>query len=239
MDKNDKINVTEKVIDFNSIDKTNNTTLSDEAIDQIVKAASDATPQEVINMHNSMDHAEEMSEEDFEPELRNINLDTPYEDLVQGTKNNYNISDKDLFELAKDGSTISDEDIADKLKETTEGMNPEDIFAKPKWWDHNPPYNIITLNEALTNNPSVVISMSYQKIKRMFYNPLTFKKNGASFMDLFFMERPQRVINDIPEDDNGPKRKPGEIIDPMMPIDDPNRITVIDDNTNNIPDEEE
>lgn len=126
MDKNDKINVTEKVIDFNSINKTNNTTLSDEAIDQIVKAASDATPQEVINMHNSMNHAEEMSEEDFEPELRNINLDTPYEDLVQGTKNNYNISDKDLFELAKDGSTISDEDIADKLKETTEGMNLSD-----------------------------------------------------------------------------------------------------------------
>lgn len=117
--------------------------------------------------------------------------------------------------------------------------DPEDIFAKPKWWDHNPPYNIITLNEALTNNPSVVISMSYQKIKRMFYNPLTFKKNGASFMDLFFMERPQRVINDIPEDDNGPKRKHGEIIDPMIPIDDPNRITVIDDNSTSIPDEEE
>jgi len=101
----------------------------------------------------------------------------------------------------------------------------EDIFAKPHWWDYNPPYNIITLNEALTNNPSVVVSMSYQKIKRMFYNPLTFKKKGASFMDLFFMERPQRTIYDIPEEKE-PERRPGELITPIVPIDDVNKITV-------------
>ena len=105
----------------------------------------------------------------------------------------------------------------------------EDMFGKPHWWEHNPPYNIITLNEALTNNPSVVISLSYQKIKRMFYNPLTFKKHGASFMDLFFMERPQRTIYDIPDDGEEPiNRKPGELIDPLIPIDDVNKITVAD-----------
>lgn len=102
--------------------------------------------------------------------------------------------------------------------------DPEDIFDKPHWWEYNPPYNIITLNEALTNNPSVVVSMSYQKIKRMFYNPLTFKKKGASFMDLFFMETPQRVIYDVPEDAEV-KRKPGEFVDPIVPIEDVNKIT--------------
>lgn len=101
----------------------------------------------------------------------------------------------------------------------------EDIFGKPKWWETNPPYNIITLNEALTNNPSVLVSLSYQKIKRMFYNPLTFKKHGASFIDLFFMERPQRVIYDVPEEEVY-HRKPGEIVDPFIPIDNPNKITV-------------
>ena len=101
----------------------------------------------------------------------------------------------------------------------------EDIFGKPHWWEHNPPYNIITLNEALTNNPSVVISLSYQKIKRLFYNPLTFRKNGPSFMDLFFMERPQRVINNISEEEIY-KPNPGEIFDPMIPIDDINKVTV-------------
>ena len=103
----------------------------------------------------------------------------------------------------------------------------EDIFDKPHWWEHNPPYNIITLNEALTNNPSITISMSYQKIKKMLYNPLTFRKNGPSFMDLFFMERPQKVIYDIPEEVEY-KRKPGEIVDPFIPIEDPNKITVAD-----------
>ena len=101
----------------------------------------------------------------------------------------------------------------------------DDIFDKPHWWEHNPPYNIITLNEALTNNPSVSISLSYQKIKKMFYNPLTFKKKGASFMDLFFMERPQRIIYDIPED-REEERKPGELIEPMIFVDDPNKVTV-------------
>ena len=103
----------------------------------------------------------------------------------------------------------------------------EDMFEKPKWWEHNPGYNIITLNEALTNNPSVIVSMSYQKIKRMFYNPLTFKKNKASYMDLFFMERPQRVINDIPDDgeDSTPVIE-GDLIDPLKFFEDPNKITV-------------
>ena len=101
----------------------------------------------------------------------------------------------------------------------------EDMFGRPRWWEHNPPYNIITLNEALTNNPSVVISLSYQKIKRQFYNPLTFKKHGASFMDLFFMETPQRMIYDIKEDEKF-IRKPGELVDPIIPIDDARRVTM-------------
>lgn len=109
--------------------------------------------------------------------------------------------------------------LSNQLRDT------EDMFSKPKWWNPNPAYNIITLNEALTNNPSVVISLSYQKIKKAFYNPLTFKKHGASFMDLFFMETPQRVINDMPEEVEF-KRKPGEIVDPFIPLDDAMKITV-------------
>lgn len=101
----------------------------------------------------------------------------------------------------------------------------EDMFGRPRWWEHNPPYNIITLNEALTNNPSVVISLSYQKIKRQFFNPLTFKKHGPSFMDLFFMETPQRVIYNIEEEEKF-VRKPGELVDPIIPIDDASRVTM-------------
>jgi hypothetical protein len=101
------------------------------------------------------------------------------------------------------------------------------ILEKPKWWEATPSYKIITLNEALTNNPSVIVSMSYQKIKKMFYAPLTFKKHGASFLDLFFMECPQRVIYDVPEEKRF-TRIPGEYIDPMVITEDPNKITVAD-----------
>ena len=113
-------------MDEKIINLPNKNSLSDEAIDQIVKAATDSTPEEVVKMNESISKADELSEEDLEPELRGISLDTPYEDLMQGTKNNYNISDQDLFELAKGGSTISDEYVVNKVKESTDGMNLSD-----------------------------------------------------------------------------------------------------------------
>ena len=83
---------------------------------------------------------------------------------------------------------------------------------------------ILDMSQRLDTAILLSKGLSYQKIKRLFYNPLTFKKRGASFMDLFFMERPQRVIYDIPEVEEF-KPKPGEIFDPIIPIDDVNRIT--------------
>ena len=105
--------------------------------------------------------------------------------------------------------------------------DPESVFSKPKWWTSNPSYQIITLNEALTNNPSITISLSYQKIKRVLTTPLSFRKNGPSFIDLFFMENPQKVIYDLPEKEEF-TREPGEVVDPMIFIDDYNKITVAD-----------
>lgn len=71
----------------------------------------------------------------------------------------------------------------------------DEILEKPKWEYPNEPYEILTLNQALTNNPSVVISLSYQRLSKALYNPLTFRKNAPSFMDLFFMEKPQSYLN--------------------------------------------
>lgn len=75
----------------------------------------------------------------------------------------------------------------------------EDILEKPNWKIPNAPYQILTTNQALTNNPNVVISLMYQKLSKTLYAPLTFRKNKPSFMDLFFMEQPQEFLynNDI------------------------------------------
>ena len=43
-------------------------------------------------------------------------------------------------------------------------------------------------------NPSATITLSYQDLSKVLYSPLTFKKRGVSFLDLFFMKTPQQFI---------------------------------------------
>lgn len=102
----------------------------------------------------------------------------------------------------------------------------EDILKRPKWYLYDPDYTILSLNKALTCNPSVVISMSYQKVGKLLYNPLTFKKNGSSFMDLFFMEKPQYAIKGIEEKKEEFKPAPGEYYEPIIYSEDPDKVTV-------------
>ena len=102
-----------------------------------------------------------------------------------------------------------------------------DILKKPKWFELNPEYEILSLNRALTCNPSITVSMSYQKISKLLYNPLTFKKNGTSFMDLFFMEKPQYAIHGLDLDQEEKfVPKPGELFEPMIYFEDPDKVTV-------------
>lgn len=103
----------------------------------------------------------------------------------------------------------------------------ENILERAKWYEYNPEYEILSLNRALTCNPSITISMSYQKVSRLLYNPLTYKKNGASFMDLFFMEKPQYAIagEEYDEENDISKYKHGEYYDPMTFFGDPDKIT--------------
>lgn len=71
----------------------------------------------------------------------------------------------------------------------------DDMLENPEWEYANEPYQLLTLNEALTNNPSVTVSLEYQKLPKALYYPLTFKKIKASSLDLFFMERPQDLMD--------------------------------------------
>lgn len=69
--------------------------------------------------------------------------------------------------------------------------HPEDILLRPDWSNVNEPYTLLTLNRALTDNPSVTITMLYQKLAKTLFSPLTFRKSAPSFVDLLFMEQPQ------------------------------------------------
>src|SRR5699024_7577763 len=91
---------------------------------------------------------------------------------------------------------------------------------------------ILTLDEALTKNPSVTISLSYQKITKALYTPLTFQKKGASFMDLFFMTRPQEVIRYLEPKQNYEtyQREPGVLYEPFIKVDGMDKYTAADPN---------
>lgn len=66
--------------------------------------------------------------------------------------------------------------------------NVDNILDNPNWDYPNEPYNLLTLQQSLTNNPSVIISLSYNYVSKALYTPLTYRKNKPSYMDLFFMK---------------------------------------------------
>lgn len=89
-------------------------------------------------------------------------------------------------------------------------VRPDTSLLKPEWEYPNEPYRMITLNEALRDNPSVTVSLMYEKVEKQLHNPLTFQKTKPSSIDLFYMTQPQNYMNEqfeksniIPENDEG------------------------------------
>ena len=71
----------------------------------------------------------------------------------------------------------------------------DDILDKPYWEYEDAKYNILTLNESLTKNPSITIRLEYSKISKTLFTPSSFEVTKPSNMDLYFMEKPQEFIN--------------------------------------------
>lgn len=65
------------------------------------------------------------------------------------------------------------------------------ILKYPKFntWKDEKDYQLLTVSAALEKNPSVLISLSFQALARQLSNPLTYKKEGTSFLDPLFKER--------------------------------------------------
>ena len=102
---------------------------------------------------------------------------------------------QDLVDLCIEGDVDVDAVHLEVLL-SNQLVNPENILEKVNWNVPNAAYRLITLNQALTNNPSIIISLLYQDIHKTLYSPLSFAKRGPSFFDLFYMEKPQIYISD-------------------------------------------
>ena len=71
----------------------------------------------------------------------------------------------------------------------------DDLLGKPDWTKHNAKCQIITLEQALIDNPSITVRLQSTKLKRTLIHPSNRKLNSPSNMDLFTVERPQEFIN--------------------------------------------
>lgn len=74
--------------------------------------------------------------------------------------------------------------------------DPDNILEKPNWSIRNAPYKILTLGSSLNNNPSITVTLEYQKIGRTLVSPLSTRKCKPSIYDLYFMEKPQEFMVD-------------------------------------------
>ena len=100
------------------MENNNTTKLTEEQIDEIVKTSEENTPEEVINMRHSIENADDInvSEEGYEEEIKNISLDSSYEDLLAGSGYELPETSADIFEVAE-GITLKDEDVEARIRE--------------------------------------------------------------------------------------------------------------------------
>lgn len=98
----------------------------------------------------------------------------------------------------------------------------EDILDYPDWGVPNAKYSLITLNKALTNNPSITVSLQYQYIKKLLVDPLSYKKTKPSSVDLIFQEQPQIYANIKPENKDYIKSDREVIYEPIKFVENPN-----------------
>lgn len=74
--------------------------------------------------------------------------------------------------------------------------NAQDILELPDWSKENEECQILTLNEALSNNRSISVRLQASKIAKSITHPENRRLHKASNMDLFYMEKPQEFMTD-------------------------------------------
>ena len=91
-----------------------------------------------------------------------------------------------------------------------------DRMKMPDWRNFNEPYEVLTLNEALTDNPSPIISFNYQNLNKALSNPKTYTKIKSSPFDPFYMHKPIKFMNVDHEVWDEPNKKAVEESSPVV-----------------------
>ena len=86
----------------------------------------------------------------------------------------------------------------------------EDELTKPDWTIPDETYQILTLGNSLSKNPSITVRLESTKPTQVLLDPNLRKLNKPSIDDLYFMEQPQEFLKNNNEDMISDKYKPVE-----------------------------
>lgn len=98
--------------------------MTNDEINSLVKMTEESTPEEVIKMRESVADTSEIEDEEISPEIKNISLDSSYEDLIGQDGELLKESNISLFDVDDETShlQLSDEDVNDRIKENLDGF---------------------------------------------------------------------------------------------------------------------
>lgn len=92
----------------------------------------------------------------------------------------------------------------------------DDILESPDWSIKNPKYQLITLDNSLSNNPSITIRLQSTKFKRALNHPANSKLYRHSDMDLYTMVHPQEFMSGDYKSGLTEEEQDKPIIDPLV-----------------------
>ena len=92
----------------------------------------------------------------------------------------------------------------------------DDILSLPDWTKTDEVYQIITLENALTDNLSITVRLQAPKLKRTLIHPSNRRLSKPSNMDLFTMVHPQDFMTEDFEDSRPEHERDRKVVTPVI-----------------------
>lgn len=165
----------------------------------------------------------------FIVKISNVELSQALEDVIscidrQSVISNLQTKDAILQKLLHDvnKSGLDTESVHLEVLLSNQCRSKDDILEMPQWEYEDEPYQMLALKDALTNHPSIAISLEFNKQAKALYNPLSYRKHKPSVVDLYYMEQPQNYMSSEPQPTT--RKSDDELIKPFVIHEDPNFV---------------
>ena len=145
--------------------------------------------------------------------LTNIEISRTLDQLTSMIKNSAGMQGKTKEQVLED---LIDEIINDNINIDAVHLevllsnqirkSMDDILSMPEWEYPDAEYCMLGLSKALTDHPSVTVSLEFEKLTKALYYPLNYKKTKSDPTDLFFMTQPH-ILSDVIDKTDSDKPK--------------------------------